>query len=108
MKKVDFKEAKTITNEKSSAIRKLQSATYSYHTIVKNNKKIPIYIKVMDQYPQSTDEKIKIKLIEPANLASNNAVINADHNIEWELQIQPNEKAEIPFSYIIEWYVLCL
>ena len=95
-------------NEKSGAIRKLQTATYAHNTIIKNTKKIPISVRLIDQFPQSNDEKIRVKLVEPANLSAQNASVNSDHNIEWQLQIPAGEKAEIPFSYSVEWFVLNL
>lgn len=55
--------------ETSGLFSKTQSTTYRHHTTIKNTKNIPISIKVVDQLPFSQDEKIKVKLIEPADVS---------------------------------------
>ena len=86
--------------------------------ILKNSKDVPISIMVSDQFPKSSDERIKIDLMEPV-LGQDNAELkdvkkyesvcqriglnNDTKNMEWEMIVQPNKEISIPFIYSVTW-----
>lgn len=98
---MDYKPLKTF-HEKQNLSSKAQLTTYSHFTTIKNTRVRPVVVKVIDQLPQSVDEKITVKLITPENLSSANASMNDDHNIEWMLNIPPGETIEIPFTFSVD------
>jgi len=80
---------------------------YNHLITVKNTKSIQVSVVVYDQLPLSSDEKIKVKLIEP-NLKDPakdlfEIKLNKFNNLEWRMKIEAGKKAEVPFNYDIEW-----
>lgn len=96
----------------------------SFHTVVNNTTQKPVLITLVQLLPRSSDDKIVVDLLKPPRnevpisgekgLADNisgagtlkegcimqNKVTN---NVVFNLNIQPGEKKEIPFSYSVHW-----
>jgi len=92
-------------NESSGFLHKVNSTTSEFVTTIKNTKLVPVLIKISDQLPQSTDEKIKVRLIEPdLKLSNPNIRMHpTDYLIDWTITIAPGEEVRIPFKYIVEF-----
>jgi predicted nucleotidyltransferase len=59
---------------------------------------------VFAQLPQSEDDKIKVKLIDPEIVKDNEAVILNDwNNIRWKFSLDPNEEKKITLQYNVEY-----
>eukprot|EP01112_Ceratiomyxa_fruticulosa_P008397 TRINITY_DN2177_c0_g2_i1.p1 TRINITY_DN2177_c0_g2~~TRINITY_DN2177_c0_g2_i1.p1 ORF type:complete len:619 (+),score=127.44 TRINITY_DN2177_c0_g2_i1:46-1902(+) len=99
--KVDYRQEKY--KETGGVINKVQSYTVGHVTTIKNNKDVEIEIRVKDLYPRSGDEKIKVKLLDPAEETGPNHKIDDDHHMNWTFSIPPQGEYQFLFSYIIEW-----
>jgi len=62
-------------------------------------------IVVVDQIPVSTDDKIKVRLIEPdlAKKYEHIKYIPSIGNVEWTLKIKPGESEDLSLKYSIEY-----
>ncbi|TWP25102.1 mucoidy inhibitor MuiA family protein [Apibacter muscae] len=94
----------TITREKiadKSGTRFLSSSkeqTFTYDIVIKNNKKNRINLTIEDQYPLSTDENIKIELMDKGG-----AKVDADlGKLTWDLVLAANEIRKIRISYKVK------
>lgn len=94
----------TITREKKadkSGTRFLSSSkeqTFTYDIVIKNNKKNRINLTIEDQYPLSTDENIKIELMDKGG-----AKVDADlGKLTWNLVLAANEIRKIRISYKVK------
>lgn len=94
----------TITREKiadKSGTRFLSSSkeqTFTYDIVIKNNKKNRINLIIEDQYPLSTDENIKIELMDKGG-----AKVDADlGKLTWDLVLAANEIRKIRISYKVK------
>lgn len=73
--------------------------TRSWEITITNGKKQEIDIKLEDQIPVSSNEKVKVKLVEQGG---------ADYNastgmMKWELKMKPSETKKIIFTYSVEY-----
>lgn len=69
--------------------------TITYDIIIKNNKKESIQIEVKDRYPLSSDESIKIELLEHSNSQKE----NEKGILTWKLKLSPSETKKLRVSY---------
>jgi len=86
--------------------KKNSSETIQQRTTVKNTKSIDVDIVVADQVPISTDDKIKVRLIEPdltRKGTDNIKYTPSTGNLEWTLKIKPGETEELNLKYSIEY-----
>lgn len=73
--------------------------SYTWETIVKNNKSVPIEIEILDQVPLTRRKEIMVKLTDKGN-----AEYTPDYGkLLWTKKIKPNEAAHVEFSYTIEY-----
>jgi len=97
---------------------------YEYFVSVTNTKSTPISITIVQQLPRSTNEKVKVKLVEPTQAslkdvsATNDskamladmpesaeghvAINQTTNNIIWTKNVAGGEKIDVPFSYTIQ------
>jgi hypothetical protein len=66
---------------------------------VKNNKDIPVNIKVEDQYPVSKTDDIKVELIEQSGARTD----KSSGKLTWELSLAPKEKKELSLIYSVKY-----
>jgi len=86
--------------------QKSSSETIQQRTSVKNTKSIDVDIVVADQIPVSTDDKIKVRLIEPDLTRRGNEFIKnipSTGTVEWTLKIKPGESEDLTLKYSIEY-----
>lgn len=69
--------------------------TITYDIVIKNNKKESIQIEVKDRYPLSSDESIKIELLEHSNSQKD----NEKGILTWKLKLSPSETKKLRVSY---------
>lgn len=67
----------------------------TYDIIIKNNKKESIQIEVKDRYPLSSDEAIKIELLEHSNSQKD----SEKGILTWKLKFSPSETKKLRVSY---------
>ena len=72
-----------------------------WETIIRNNKNIPVKIKVEDQYPLSQDDKIKVEDI--AYTQQNAEVDITTGKITWNITLQPKESISVNVGYTVKF-----
>ncbi|KAI0240642.1 Protein F37C4.5 [Lamellibrachia satsuma] len=95
--------------EQSGFMAKHVKFTYKQDIEIKNTRQDNISIHVIDQLPQSTEDKIKVKLLEPdvkpvdKHAVSKPAQLNSQNNIEWDITVSPGEAKELVLKYSVEY-----
>lgn len=97
--KVDRKLIKKFTESKGVFGGK-RKITYEYEIHLTNNRPTAEEIRVSDQLPLSSNEKIKIRLLVPDEKQIKLDKLN---RITWLVHLQPNETKILPFEYQIEF-----
>ncbi|KAK0414115.1 hypothetical protein QR680_007153 [Steinernema hermaphroditum] len=106
-------------NTESGMFNKQATVANTQTITVQNNKTAePITIIIREHIPKATDEKIKIKLLQPyiempnsgetpAKISSKvpipGVIMNSDHNLEWTEKISQGEKKELVVKWQIEY-----
>lgn len=73
--------------------------SYTWETVVKNNKTVPIEIEILDQVPISRRKEIMVKLTDKGN-----ATYTPEFGkLLWTKKIKPNDSAQVEFSYTVEY-----
>jgi len=104
--RVNFKPARKF-NEESGLLTKSKITTVQQPIEIKNTHTNVVKVKVIDHLPLSSEEKLKVNLLEP-NLKENQKSagpkieLNKAHNLEWFLEIPAGESREIIVKYSIE------
>lgn len=94
--------------EQSGFVSKTRTITFHQQIEINNTRQDDCQIKVTDQYPQSSEEKIKVRLIEPQILKAvpgqvPNPRINEANNIEWKLSVPSHHKCDLTVKYSVEY-----
>uniref|UniRef100_A0A914X159 DUF4139 domain-containing protein n=1 Tax=Plectus sambesii TaxID=2011161 RepID=A0A914X159_9BILA len=105
--RVEYKPAHKF-HEQAGLISRSSIDTHEQAIEIKNTKvgeKIKIVVR--EQIPKSTDEKIKITVMQP-ELPKNGdepttVKLSKDHNLEWSLQIPANEKRQLLVKWKVEY-----
>ncbi len=101
--KVEYKFVKKFDETGGLFVEK-NKKIFEYLIKITNNKKTQEEIVVWDQLPISQNEKIKVKLIEPAYKEDTKILkINEHKFIEWLFEPKPGEEIPIPFKYSVEY-----
>ncbi|KAE9412460.1 hypothetical protein Angca_002977, partial [Angiostrongylus cantonensis] len=100
---VDYKPVKKY-REQVGLINKSSSTVYEKVVVVRNSRKDSVLLTVKEQIPCSTDEKIKVKLITPVILTSENTPNNKAGDIATIAEL-PKEGSKLD-NGILEWTVL--
>ncbi|MEM7510403.1 MAG: DUF4139 domain-containing protein [Bacteroidota bacterium] len=66
---------------------------------LKNNKPVPVTIKLQDQVPLSTNSSIEVKVLDTGKGSYNEAT----GIIEWEIKLKPGESKKLSFSYEVKY-----
>jgi|GEM_PF-142227 len=73
--------------------------TITYDIVVKNNKREAIRIGIKDRIPLSTDESIKVELLEKSG-----AWYDTDHGyLAWDVSLEPGESQSLRVSYRVRY-----
>lgn len=76
-----------------------QDRTREYSISIRNNQSAPVQLKLVDQYPLSADERIKVDLLE-----SSDAKVDKEFgSLTWNLSLQAGEKRDVRFSYRVRY-----
>jgi len=85
-------------------LKKTSMKTMKHKITIKNTKATDVRVVVFDQFPKSTDDKIKIKLLKPAIEEGNTeTLVTEAHNLCWKRNIPHAEEIHLPFEYQVEW-----
>ena len=90
------------------------SEEYNKVTSVKNTKKQPISVKVVESVPVSEDERVRVHLLEPVcsevgqrvGVSGGGSVtLNEKNHLEWCIQLEPTSQRKFLLNYIVEYPV---
>ncbi len=73
--------------------------TRSWEITITNGKKQEVDIVIEDQIPVSSNEKVKVKLVEQGGANYNTST----GMMKWELKLKPSETKKLVFSYSVEY-----
>ena len=93
---VDRKDMKTYSSK--NLIKTSDKVEREWMITVKNNKSESVKITVEDQYPISTDEDVKVVLIDSGGAE----VDETEGKLTWKLDLKPMEKKVLKFSYSVK------
>lgn len=105
--KVEYKPVKK--NEYTQGlISRCHYKTIRHETHVTNKKNNQVTIFVYDQYPVTSDERVKVNLIIPdlqrKDIQPNQKItLKENNNLEWKCILRPRGECQLPFEYTIEW-----
>jgi uncharacterized protein (TIGR02231 family) len=88
---------KEFNNEKSAGSTRKE--TYSYEIVVKNTRKTPVQVELMDQIPVSQDAEIVVEATE----LSKGELDPATGFITWHMNIAPGEQQRVVLTYTIKY-----
>jgi uncharacterized protein (TIGR02231 family) len=105
--RVDYKPVKKMNETSGFIVGKVNVQKVEHESEIKNTKSFEVAVVVYDQLPLSSDEKIKVKAVEPnfkdTPKGFDSVKLNKENNIEWRATIAAGGKLIIPFSYTYEW-----
>ena len=93
---VDRKDLKTYSSK--GLMKTSDKVEREWLITVKNNKSKPVKITVEDQFPISTSDDVKVVLIDNGGAE----VDEKEGKLTWKLNLKPNEKKELKFSYSVK------
>lgn len=73
--------------------------TFDFSIGIRNNKKVPIEVKLLDQIPISTDKRIEINLLEKDNAHYN----EGQGELTWQVRCPPGNTETRSFSYRVKY-----
>lgn len=105
--KVEYKPVKKVTDTQG-LISKVHHENIRHETHLTNTKSSEVIVCVYEQVPLSSDEKIKVKLIQPDIRSKEQSVnctvtMNDANNLEWKCILQPRGEYRLPLEYSLEW-----
>jgi uncharacterized protein (TIGR02231 family) len=77
-----------------------QREEYAYEITIRNNKNLPVSVKVMDQYPISKHADIKVALLDDASGADINSY---NGELSWMIDIPAGEQRKKMFRYEVKY-----
>ena len=98
-KKISVKREKIADKSATKFISSYKEQTFTYEITVKNNKKEAIDLKLKDQYPLTTDDKIQIELLDTSK-----AEVNKETGIlTWDTNLKAGETKKFRISYKVKY-----
>ena len=98
-KKISIKREKIADKSETKFISSYKEQTFTYEITIKNNKKETINLKLKDQYPISTNEKIQVELLEDSK-----AEVNTETGIlTWNTTLKAGESKKYRLSYKVKY-----
>ena len=93
-------ERKSVADKSSDVfLSSNRERVFTYDILVRNNKKEAITIQVKDQYPLSSNENIKVELLE----SSGAQVDKLKGELSWDLQLAAGEAKTLRLSYKVRY-----
>jgi len=89
--------------ESQGFVAKSQIEHVSRTITIKNTKPVEVQLTVVDQFPYSNDERVKIRLIEPELKKYDFVRLNAVNNLEWNVSLGQGKTMNLSNNYTIEW-----
>ena len=77
--------------------------SYVYKLKVENYKGKPVSLRLFDQIPVSQDDKIKVRDVKFSVPPTQKDYEDRKGVMKWDVKLDPQEKKEITFSYLIEY-----
>lgn len=96
---INIKREKVKDYSKEKIIGDSKKQSFAYTIAVKNTKKEPVDIKILDQYPISQQGKIEVTLDE----AGGALVDQATGKLIWNLHLESNEEKKLQFSFTVKY-----
>ncbi|OWA52575.1 putative Protein F37C4.5 [Hypsibius exemplaris] len=94
-------------NEQTGMLSKTSVVTYIQEIEVNNTRPDTVHVVLIDQVPRSTEEKLRVTLVEPAlSLERREAkgfLINEDNNLEHEVDVKGHSKYLWTIKYKLEY-----
>jgi len=94
-------------NEQSGLLSKSNVVTYVQEIEVNNTRPEPIRIVIVDQVPRSTEDKLRVTLIDPPltqeRKETNGFVLNQDSNIEHSVDVKERSQHVWTIRYKLEY-----
>ncbi|HNJ72600.1 MAG TPA: DUF4139 domain-containing protein, partial [bacterium] len=98
-------------NAEKGIFNKSVKKTFEYKITIESFKRTDDTILVVDQFPQSQDERIKVEAVLPEfpkekwSSPHPNGVIEKTGGglVQWRLRIKPKEKIELRIKYVVEY-----
>jgi uncharacterized protein (TIGR02231 family) len=97
-KRVSIKREKIADKSGTKFLSLSKEQAFTYDIDIRNNKKESIELTVKDQYPLSTDENIKIELLEHSGASVNKET----GELSWKIKLSPNETRKYRISYRVK------
>ncbi|WP_116790285.1 DUF4139 domain-containing protein [Flavobacterium psychrotrophum] len=98
-KKVSITREKIADKSGTKFLSSYKEQTFTYETVIRNNKKESVSLQLKDQYPVSTDKEVEVTL-----LKDDGAKIDTETGImTWELKLSPGETRKIRISYKVKY-----
>ncbi len=83
--------------------KKVKIWVYEYLITIKNHKQTTEEIVIWDQLPISSNEQIKVQLLEPIYKEDSDKLRKNDlEYLEWFFLLKPSEEVQIPFKFSVE------
>jgi uncharacterized protein (TIGR02231 family) len=103
--KVERKQIKKFEKDGGNLFsKKTTTVLFQYLITIKNFKKTEEEIKVLDQFPISSHDTLKVHLIEPVIKENSDVLKTSEDNIiEWLHKIKAGSEIQIPLKYSIEF-----
>ena len=73
--------------------------THAYQMVVKNNRKVPINIEVLDQLPVSQNSEIEVSAEETSGAEKNDLT----GELKWKYNIEPNKNTTINLTFTVKY-----
>ncbi|KAI6650614.1 Protein F37C4.5-like [Oopsacas minuta] len=112
--RVSYKTGDSFQSHQSGWISKgTLSEEYNKVTSVKNTKKKPVSVKIVESVPVSQDDRVKVHLIEPVcdkvgvkvGVSGGSVIMNEKNHLEWHMQVEPTSQRKFLLSYVVEYPV---
>ncbi|CAF1148290.1 unnamed protein product [Rotaria sordida] len=105
--KIEYKPVKK-TSDTQGIISKTHLKTVRHETHITNTKTHEVAVYIYDQLPLSSDEKIKVNLIQPDlrrkdNNPHNTITLKDTNNLEWKCILPSRGECRLLFEYSVEW-----
>lgn len=98
-RKISITREKIADKSGTKFLSSYKEQTFTYETVIRNNKKESVSLQLKDQYPVSTDKEVEVTL-----LKDDGAKIDTETGMmAWELKLSPGETKKIRISYKVKY-----
>lgn len=91
-------------NSSGGILTKSNIVAFNQVIVVNNTKSIDVSLKLVDQIPRSTTDKIKVSIIEPKISSDDKSVSLGEYNcVEWQATLKPSEERKFTLKYEVSY-----